>query len=208
MADRKITRVLCILWIPVLILHGVGEAAVWLENVECDSYPEVIATDPAGFRYQPVYIQLNRCKGASIAGPHHLMSCQPAVQKQIELQVFDPNSMELATLHMRNETECVYKCVANATVCTGNEVWVEDLCECECRYHRDTPPQPPPCPEGQHWEFSTCACVDDFLLKHSGVANGNETVVERNGTETKGIGHEDEDEKVISITVKEAPIVP
>lgn len=210
MADLQITRIhIFHALILVLVLNG-GVGAIWLENVDCGSYSDVVATDPVGFRYQPVYVRLNRCKGASIAGVHHLMSCQPdpGTWDRVDIQVFDVTVYDVATLHMRNETKCVYKCIVNATVCTSNEDWVEDLCECQCRYHRDELPPPPKCPDGEHWEYSTCACVKN--LKHPAGDNGTDPsgyhgTVGSGGSVRTGDG---EGGKVISIIVKDAPLLP
>ena len=206
MADLQITRFRIFqVLVLVLILNG-GVEAIWLENADCDSYSDVIATDPVGFQYHPVYVHLNRCKGASLGGVHHRMSCQPDpnVMEDVEIQVLDVIQMMPITLHMRNETKCVYKCIKDASVCTENEVWVEDTCECECRYHRDDPP--PHCEDGEHWEYSVCACVKDF--RHPGLQY-NGTSVEQFGYHAgRGAVRTDEGKKVISIIIKDTPKVP
>ena len=155
MAFREITYGILLTIICINILQTNSE---WLNNIDCASYVDIVPTDPDVFRYHPLYVNLNRCKGADYKGTASLMTCSPKESETVELDVLDTNEYMWTKIKLQNDTVCEFKCRLDPSSCTEYQQWNEDTCVCDCKYKQgDTPPT---CPPGEVFDYTHCKCVE------------------------------------------------
>lgn len=116
----------------------------------------MIPIDAPRYQYYPFFVNVYRCSGGCSTNSPDTYHCSATAWNNVTGVVIDLQSRTRKVLTVLNHTSCECACVTKAQDCFENELFDEDICDCQCKY-QDEPPAG--CPGRFSWNQFQCKCV-------------------------------------------------
>lgn len=161
-----------------ILATGCFVEGFFTQPIPCAARKEVIPIDAPRYQYYPFFVNVYRCSGGCSTNSPDTYHCSATAWNNVTGVVIDLQSRTRKVLTVLNHTSCECACVTKAQDCSENELFDEDICDCQCKY-QDEPPAGCPgrfswnqfqckcvcarpvefCPVNMEWSYTACGCV-------------------------------------------------